>query len=110
MNRLRWFGAIATTGLVLLMALASSTGAAAAGPKALLVGPPGTFGAKYTSIQDAVNHANPGDWVLVAPGVYHEHGGPDAGVLIQKPGVHVRGMNRNQVIVDGTRFSATKRS
>ncbi|MDP9326519.1 MAG: hypothetical protein M3O87_08325 [Candidatus Dormibacteraeota bacterium] len=82
----------------------------AQGPNVLLVGPAGHPGAQYTSIQAAINAALPGDWVLVAPGVYHEHGGPDAGVLIQKSGVHLRGMNRNQVIVDGTKFSALQRS
>jgi hypothetical protein len=80
------------------------------GPNVLLVGPAGTAGAQYTSIQAAVNAAVPGDWILVAPGVYHEHGSPTAGVLIQKPNIHLRGMNRNGVIVDGTMLSQTQRS
>ena len=82
----------------------------AAGPNVLLVGPAGTPGAQYTSIQAAVNAAQPGDWVLVAKGVYHEKGSNDntsngakaAGVLITKPGLHLRGMDRAGVIVDGT--------
>ncbi|MEA2647356.1 MAG: hypothetical protein QOE92_2439 [Chloroflexota bacterium] len=85
-------------------------GAHAAGPSVLLVGPAGTPGAQYESIQAAVDAAAPGDWVLVAPGVYHEKGSDEAGVLIQKPGIHLRGMDRNQVIVDGTRFSAAARA
>jgi hypothetical protein len=88
------------------------------GPNVLLVGPAGTAGAQYNSIQDAVNHAQPGDWVLVAPGVYHEKGygpthNPDgkpapAEVYITTPNIHLRGMNRDTVIVDGTNFSATQ--
>ena len=61
----------------------------------------------YASIQGAVNAAASGDWVLVAPGDYHEQGVPGAsepaGVLIQTPWIHLRGMNRNTVIVDGTK-------
>ena len=92
--------------------LAAALPAGAVGPRALLVGPAGTPGAKYASIQAAVNAASPGDWVLVAPGVYHEKGSIDpsnpAGVLIQKPGIHLRGMDRNRVIIDGTNVSATQ--
>jgi hypothetical protein len=95
--------------VVLLAALAPAS-AGAATPNVLTVGPAGYPGAQYPSIQSAVNAAQPGDWVLVAPGVYHEHGGPDAGVLIQKQGLHLRGMNRNHVIVDATKFSTTQRS
>jgi hypothetical protein len=58
-----------------------------------------------------VNAAKPGDWILVGPGDYKTtsvrapHGAPTmpAGVLITKPGLYVRGMNRNTVIVDGTK-------
>ena len=71
-------------------------------PAVLLVGAPGTPGAQFSSIQAAVDQAHPGDWVLVAPGVYHEKGSDKAGVLITRPGVHLRGMNRNTVVVDGT--------
>ena len=91
---------------------------AGAGPGVLLVGPAGTPGAQYTSIQAAVNAANPGDWVLVAPGVYHEKGysptnnpkgkPPPAEVFITKPNLHLRGMNRDTVIVDGTNLSASQ--
>lgn len=49
----------------------------------------------YTSIQAAVNAAHPGDWILIARGVYV---GP---VVIRTPRLHLRGMNRNQVIIDG---------
>ena len=49
----------------------------------------------YMSIQLAVNAARPGDWILVDRGVYPES------VRITKPRLHLRGLNRNGVIVDG---------
>lgn len=49
----------------------------------------------YATIQAAVNRAKPCDWVLVAPGVYHES------VVIKTPNLHLRGLDRNRVIVDG---------
>jgi hypothetical protein len=105
------FGRLGLLGIAALLGLLTTPAVSrAAGPSVLLVGPAGTAGAQYTSIQAAVNAAVPGDWILVAPGVYHEHGSPQAGVLIQKPNIHLRGMNRNGVIVDGTMLSQTQRS
>jgi hypothetical protein len=80
----------------------------------------GTFhGVKggYATIQSAVNAAKPGDWILVAPGDYHETDDltsppksyAQAGfgaVLITTPRLHLRGMSRSGVIVDGTRPGA----
>lgn len=109
----------AVTAVALALGL-GVTSASGQGPNVLLVGPPGTAGAQYSTIQDAVNHAQAGDWVLVAPGVYHEKGftpapadikdgNPQpAEVLITVPYLHLRGMNRDTVIVDGTNFSATQ--
>ncbi len=90
-----------------------------AAPRALLVGTYHGVVGQYATIQAAVDAARPGDWILVAPGDYHEANdvahpptgdvhGAFGGVLITTPGVHVRGLDRNTVIIDGT-SSAGKR-
>src|SRR2546427_9106543 len=56
----------------------------------------------YVSIQAAVNAANERDWILVWPGTYHEKGTAQAGGYITKRFLHIRGMDRNGVVVDGT--------
>ncbi len=84
-------------------------------PRALLVGTFNGHAGQYTSIEAAVRDAHPGDWVLVAPGVYHEaadhqspptdeqlDAGASGGVLVTTNNVHIRGMDRNGVVVDGT--------
>jgi hypothetical protein len=71
-------------------------------PRVLQVG---TYQGKrggFTTIQAAVNAAAPGDWILIAPGSYHERGAVDAGVRVTTPGIHLRGMDRNRVVIDGT--------
>ena len=62
----------------------------------------------FRRVQAAVDAARPGDWVLIWPGVYHEKSAiwPTAGVWIGTPGIHVRGLNRNKVIIDGSDGSA----
>src|SRR3954453_3070519 len=67
----------------------------------------------YRSIQAAVDAAHPGDWVLVGPGDWKERGDysshkpakgePGWGVTIELSNLHLRGMNRNKVVVDGTK-------
>ncbi len=99
---------------------AVTTGHASSGgsPKVLLVGTYHGIKGGYTSIQAAVNAAQPGDWILVGPGDYHEtadetgpYGNPAdgamGGVYIDKSGITLRGMNRSTVIVDGTKAGAT---
>ncbi len=49
----------------------------------------------YTSIQAAVDAANPGDWILVDKGKYRES------VKVTTPRLRIRGVDRNKVIVDG---------
>lgn len=80
----------------------------AAGPNVLLVGTFNGVTGQYTSIQSAVDAAQPGDWILVGPGDYHERQdygdiSHAAGVAITKSNLHLRGMDRNSVIVDGTK-------
>ena len=116
--------------MVLLAALfgivaADSVSAAASGPRVLYVGTISGIttpaSSTFKTIQAAVNAAKPADWILIAPGDYHETGdmGSDApsgadlsdgwygGVDITTPRIHVRGMNRNSVIVDGTLSTAS---
>ncbi len=91
-----------------LLALASSAGA-----KVLRVGTFRGIAGQYKTIQSAVKAAKPGDWILIGPGDYKTapsaihapKGFSDfpAGVLITKAHLHLRGMDRNSVIVDGTK-------
>lgn len=93
---------------------ASGAASAASGAKVLLVGTFHGKAGKYQSIQSAVEAAAPGDWILIAPGDYHESadlGNPPpnfdhgnfGGVYITKSNLHLRGMSRSGVIVDGTK-------
>jgi hypothetical protein len=61
--------------------------------------------AYYRTVQAAVDAARSGDWILIYPGVYHEKSRqwPTAGVWIQKPDLHIRGLDRNNVIIDGSK-------
>jgi hypothetical protein len=82
----------------------------AAGPRVLRVGTYNGIAGQFRSIQKAVNASRPGDWILIGPGDYKEWGSKDpeesAGVWIQTPRIHLRGMNRNRVIVDGSGLHA----
>jgi plastocyanin len=51
--------------------------------------------ADYPTIQSAVDAADPGDLVLIEPGVYRES------VSVTTPGLVIRGTDRNGVILDG---------
>jgi len=85
--------------------------ASGAGARVLRVGTYHGIPGQYRSIQAAVDAAKPGDWVLVGPGDYKTTssgrvaGRPDlaGGILITTPRLYLRGMNRNTVIVDGTK-------
>ena len=46
----------------------------------------------------------------IYPGVYHEKSKqqPTAGVWIQKPNLHIRGLDRNRVIIDGSKGTAAQ--
>lgn len=56
----------------------------------------------YSTVQSGVNAAAPDDWILIAPGDYHEQGNPQAGVFVTTPGIHLRRMDHTGVVVDGT--------
>ena len=79
--------------------------------KVLRVGSYHGIKGQFSSIQAAVKAARPGDWILIGPGDYKTthistpKGAPQfpAAVLITTPDLHIRGMNRRTVIVDGTR-------
>jgi hypothetical protein len=47
------------------------------------------------ALQTAVARARPCDWILIAPGIYRGQ------VTIRTSGLHVRGLDRNRVVVDG---------
>ena len=51
--------------------------------------------AKYPTIQAAVDAADPGDLVLVDRGVYREE------VTVTTPSITIRGVDRNETIIDG---------
>ena len=75
---------------------------------------------QYTTIQAAVNAAQQNDWILVAPGVYRETNdmtnppadadlrkGNYGAVLVTKKNLHIRGLDRFGVVVDGTASGAS---
>ncbi len=116
-SRRSWIRALSPAGAVALVALMTlggrGPGIQLTGEQAsvLRVGTYSGIAGQFATIQAAVDAAKPGDWILVGPGDYKTNsssvpaGQPDmpAGVLITTPGVWLRGMNRNTVIVDGTK-------
>jgi hypothetical protein len=101
------------------MLVAGGVCVASAAPSAvLLVGSYQGMPGQYSSIQAAVDAARPGDWVLIGPGDYHETGNrvppgaagditAGAAVLVTTPNIWIRGMDRNGVVVDGTKPGAS---
>jgi hypothetical protein len=109
-------GVTALAGGLLASCSSSSTTASSAAPSGhvLLVGTFNGHAGQYKTIQSAVLAAHPNDWILVAPGDYHENAdetqpaaypgdGNFGAVYIATPDIHLRGMNRSTVIVDGTK-------
>jgi nucleotide-binding universal stress UspA family protein len=80
--------------LALLLLVGGAAGAPAARRCRVVVVEPGR------SIEAAVLRAKPCDWVLVAPGVYH------GSVTIRTPELHLRGLDRNRVVLDGRHRAA----
>ena len=99
--------------LSLLVVAAAFTLSGVAGARVLRVGTYHGIRGQFATIQAAVRAAHRGDWILLAPGDYKTRPGSittpkgardvPAAVLITKAGLHLRGMNRNSVIVDGTK-------
>jgi hypothetical protein len=85
--------------------------APAASAQVLRVGSYNGIPGQYSSIQAAVDAAQPGDTILVGPGDYKTTGSSapsaasdtPAAVLITTPNVTLRGMDRGGVVVDGTK-------
>jgi len=63
-------------------------------------------GGHFRTIAKAVARSKSGDWIIIWPGVYHEKMTPEAGVMITTPNIHIRGLDRNLVIVDGSNGTA----
>src|SRR3954469_10432273 len=90
----------------------------AATPRVLRVGTWHGIRGTFSSVQAAVDAARAGDWVLVGPGDYKERGDFSThkpakgeagwGVTIATPGLHLRGMDRGSVVVDGTKPGTPK--
>jgi Right handed beta helix region len=85
-----------------------------ASPAAARVFRVGTFKghtSKFTTIAQVLKLAKSGDWILVGAGDYKEAGttvpvgasNAGAAVLVEKSGIHIRGMDRNGVVIDGTK-------
>jgi hypothetical protein len=87
-------------------------GGASAHAAVLRVGAWNGVPGQFKTVQAAVGAAVPGDWILVGPGDYKEQARrgavEPAGVLITTPDIHLRGMDRNAVVIDGTRHGAPR--
>jgi hypothetical protein len=89
--------------LLALIALGVMTSAAWAGKTVNIVSqgePPEKIPANthyYKTIQEAVDASPKNGWVLVEPGIYDE----EVKITNAQKGLHLRGMDRNTVIVDG---------
>ncbi len=115
LRALRWLRAGALVAGLSASALVTPAPASATTPGVLLVGSFHGVKGQYSSIQAAVDAARPGDWILIGPGDYHERhdltsppaaavyrDGDYGGVLISTRDLHLRGMSRSKVVVDGT--------
>jgi hypothetical protein len=81
----------------LTLALAVAGAAPAKSHQVLRVGTFHGHAGDFRSIQAAVDAARPGDWILIAPGDYRET------VRITTNRIHLRGLSRKGVVVDGTK-------
>ena len=93
----------------------SAPAAATTAPQVLRVGTWQGLPGNVANLAAAMRRLRPGGWVLIGPGDYHPrmdysaaqaHSNVPAAVLVTAPGTHIRGMNRNTVVIDGTRPGA----
>jgi hypothetical protein len=79
------------------LTLALAVAALAVSPLTIASAAPRTLNVPgdYPTIQKAVDAAQPGDTVLIAPGRYKE------AVLVRTPHITIRGLDRNKVLIDG---------
>ena len=109
-SRRGWL-AVAVIAVALAMTIGST---AASASRVLLVGSYHGMRGGYRTITAAVSAARPGDYILVAPGDYKTSGvikppgakGDDragGAIVITKDNLHLIGLDRNSVIVDGTK-------
>src|SRR6478752_2801711 len=110
----RRLGLAAAAAVAVATAVATAVAAPAAQARVPHVWRVGTWHGirgNVASIAAALRKAQPGDWILIAPGDYHvrmDHfsqrgSSHPAGLIITTPRLHIRGMNRNGVVLDGTR-------
>ena len=82
--------------------------------RTLLVGEFHGHKGTYKTIQQAVAAAHEGDWILIGPGDYKQSSSQEmtggfgddragADIVVTTPDLHIRGMNRNEVMIDGTK-------
>ncbi len=81
--------AVSGAGALMLAALPGTAGATGGGGKTLHVGP-----GHYPTIQAAVDDADSGDTIKIAPGVYEE------AVCIEDIGLTIRGSGRDRTIIE----------
>jgi hypothetical protein len=100
----------------LLGVVAATSQASATPPQVLRVGTWNGIAGNEPTLEKAMADLQPGGWLLIGPGDYHPHmdyqaaqAGSEhpAAILVTQTGAHLRGMDRNQVIIDGTLGSST---
>jgi hypothetical protein len=123
-GRVALLGVLAGLAIVMAASLGAAASAGASCLPSPLKHPPkhrvltvGTYNGKRgqcKTIQEAVYAAAPENWILVGPGDYKQSSsetvpgavGDDragADILITTPNLHIRGMDRNGVMLDGTK-------
>ncbi len=77
------------------LTVASTASAARPIPHTMVVTQASVAYPHYSTIQAAVDAAAAGDWILIEVGIYTDP------VYVTTPGLHLRGMDRNDVVIDG---------